>query len=80
MKSGIIKKEKNAVLILAAGYKAYDNSFISIEPFLNIGNILIVERLTPKQIFPFMVHMSTFNNIHLAFFLMQHDIFHSTVS
>ena len=24
---------------------------------------LIVERLTPKQIFPFMVHMSTFNNI-----------------
>ena len=45
MKSRIIKKEKNAVLILAAGYKAYDNSFISHEPFLNIGNTLIIERI-----------------------------------
>ncbi len=41
----IIDKEKNAVLILAAGYKAYDNSFISHEPFLNIGNTLIIERI-----------------------------------
>ena len=53
MKSGILKKEKNAVLILAAGYKAYDNSFISLEPFLNIGNTLIIERIkkncTPKN-------------------------------
>ena len=40
-----IEKEKNAVLILAAGYKAYDNSFISHEPFLNIGNTLIIERI-----------------------------------
>ena len=40
-----IQKEKNAVLILAAGYKAYDNSFISHEPFLNIGNTLIIERI-----------------------------------
>ena len=38
-------KRKNAVLILAAGYKAYDNSFISHEPFLNIGNTLIIERI-----------------------------------
>ncbi len=45
MQSGKIKKEKNAVLILAAGYKAYDNSFISYEPFLNIGNTLIIERI-----------------------------------
>tara|TARA_B100000886_G_scaffold54682_1_gene33564 strand:+ start:31808 stop:33457 length:1650 start_codon:yes stop_codon:yes gene_type:complete len=45
MNSGKIKKEKNAVLILAAGYKAYDNSFISLEPFLNIGNTLIIERI-----------------------------------
>ena len=40
-----IEKEKNAVLILAAGYKAYDDSFISLEPFLNIGNTLIIERI-----------------------------------
>ena len=33
MKSKINEKENNAVLILAAGYKAYDNSFISHEPF-----------------------------------------------
>ena len=45
MNSRIIEKEKNAVLILAAGYKAYDNSFISHEPFLNIGNTLIIERI-----------------------------------
>ena len=30
--------ENNAVLVLAAGYKAYDDSFILHEPFLNIGN------------------------------------------
>ena len=41
----IIKKDINAILILAAGYKAYDNSFISNEPFLNIGNTLIIERI-----------------------------------
>ena len=41
----IIKKENNAVLILAAGYKAYDDSFILYEPFLNIGNTLIIERI-----------------------------------
>ena len=46
----IIQKEKNAVLILAAGYKAYDNSFISEEPFLNIGNTLIIERIKKKCI------------------------------
>ena len=40
-----IEKEKNAVIILAAAYKAYDNSFISSEPFLNIGNTLIIERI-----------------------------------
>ena len=45
MKFRKIEKEKNAVLILAAGYKAYDNSFISHEPFLNIGNTLIIERI-----------------------------------
>ena len=45
MISKIFQKEKNAVLILAAGYKAYDNSFISHEPFLNIGNTLIIERI-----------------------------------
>ena len=45
MKSQINEKEKNAVLILAAGYKAYDDSFISHEPFLNIGNTLIIERI-----------------------------------
>ena len=45
MNSCIIEKEKNAVLILAAGYKAYDNSFISHIPFLNIGNTLIIERI-----------------------------------
>ena len=45
MKFGINKKENDAVLILAAGYKAYDNSFISLEPFLNIGNTLIIERI-----------------------------------
>ncbi len=44
----IIEKEKNAILILAAGYKAYDNSFISHEPFLNIGNTLIIERIKKK--------------------------------
>ena len=41
----IIEKEKNAVLILAAGYKAYDESFTLQEPFLNIGNTLIIERI-----------------------------------
>ena len=41
----IIEKEKTAVLILAAGYKAYDNSFVLEEPFLNIGNTLIIERI-----------------------------------
>ena len=41
----IIDKENNAVLILAAGYKAYDSSFLLNEPFLNIGNTLIVERI-----------------------------------
>ncbi len=40
-----IEKEKSAVLILAAGYKAYDDSFILKEPFLNIGNTLIIERI-----------------------------------
>ena len=45
MKLKIVGKEKTAVLILAAGYKAYDNSFISQEPFLNIGNTLIIERI-----------------------------------
>ena len=45
MRSSIIEKEENAVLILAAGYKAYDNSFISHEPFLNIGNTLIIDRI-----------------------------------
>ena len=53
MNSCIIEKEKNAVLILAAGYKAYDNSFISHIPFLNIGNTLIIERIkkncTPRN-------------------------------
>ena len=34
----IIEEEKSAVLILAAGYKAYDDSFTLHEPFLNIGN------------------------------------------
>ena len=43
-----IETEKNAVLILAAAYKAYDNSFISSEPFLNIGNTLIIERIKKK--------------------------------
>ena len=54
----IIEKEKNAVLILAAGYKAYDNSFISHEPFLNIGNTLIIERIKKNCIAK--------NNIYLA--------------
>ena len=44
----INEKQKNAVLILAADYKAYDNSFISQEPFLNIGNSLIIERIKKK--------------------------------
>ena len=48
MRSSQIEKEKNAVLILAAGYKAYDHSFISHEPFLNIGNTLIIERIKKK--------------------------------
>ena len=43
-----VEKEKNAVLILAASYKAYDNSFILNEPFLNIGNTLIIERIKKK--------------------------------
>ena len=42
MKSSLLKKEKNAVLILAAGYKAYDNSFISLEPFLKIKFMLLL--------------------------------------
>ena len=54
----IIEKEKNAVLILAAGYKAYDNSFISQEPFLNIGNTLIIERIKKNCI--------SRNNIYVA--------------
>ena len=41
----IIEKEYSAVLILAAGYKAYDDSFILNEPFLNISNTLIIERI-----------------------------------
>ena len=41
----IIEEEKSAVLILAAGYKAYDDSFTLDEPFLNIGNTLIIERI-----------------------------------
>ena len=48
MKNKIVEKEKNAVLILAASYKAYDNSFILNEPFLNIGNTLIIERIKEK--------------------------------
>ncbi len=40
----IIEKEKSAVLILAAGFKAYD-SFTLHQPFLNIGNTLIIERI-----------------------------------
>ena len=40
-----MNKERNAVLILAASYKAYDSSFILSEPFLNIGNTLIIERI-----------------------------------
>ena len=38
-------KNINAILILAAGYKAYDDTFRLSEPFLNIGNTLIVERI-----------------------------------
>ena len=53
-----IEKEKIAVLILAAAYKAYDNSFISSEPFLNIGNTLIIERIKKKCI--------SKNNIYIA--------------
>ena len=53
-----IETEKNAVLILAAAYKAYDNSFISSEPFLNIGNTLIIERIKKKCI--------PKNNIYIA--------------
>ena len=40
-----IKRGKNAILVLAAGYKAYDNSFKLNEPFLNIGNTLIIEKI-----------------------------------
>ena len=40
-----IEKRKNAILVLAAGYKAYDNSFKLNEPFLNIGNTLIIEKI-----------------------------------
>ncbi len=58
MKYRKIEKEKNAVLILAAGYKAYDNSFISHEPFLNIGNTLIIERIKKS--------CSTANKIYIA--------------
>ncbi len=53
-----IEKEKNAVLILAAAYKAYDISFISSEPFLNIGNTLIIERIKKNCI--------SKNNIYIA--------------
>ena len=35
----------NAILILAAGYKVYDESFNLLEPFLNIGNTLMIERI-----------------------------------
>ena len=52
------EKEKNAVLILAAAYKAYDNSFISSEPFLNIGNTLIIERIKKN--------CTSKNNIYIA--------------
>ncbi len=41
----ISKKENSAILILAAAYKAYDDSFTLHEPFLNIGNTLIIERI-----------------------------------
>ena len=41
----IEEEKKIAVLILAASYKAYDDSFILNEPFLNIGNTLIIERI-----------------------------------
>lgn len=35
----------NAILILAAGYRVYNESFNLKEPFLNIGNTLIIERI-----------------------------------
>tara|TARA_B100000886_G_scaffold206322_1_gene142582 strand:+ start:91 stop:1740 length:1650 start_codon:yes stop_codon:yes gene_type:complete len=53
-----IEKEKNAVLILAASYKAYDNSFILPEPFLNISNTLIIERIRKN--------CTSKNNIYIA--------------
>ena len=56
-----IEKEKNAVLILAAAYKAYDNSFISSEPFLNIGNTLIIERIKKKFISKNIIYIAVNN-------------------
>ena len=53
-----IEKEKSAILILAAGYKAYDHSFTLHEPFLNIGNTLIIERIKKNFI--------SKNNIYIA--------------
>ena len=57
----IIQKEKNALLILAAGYKAYDNSFISHEPFLNIGNTLIIERIKKNCNFKSRIYIAVNN-------------------
>ena len=34
-----------AILILAAGYRVYDESFNLYEPFLNIGNTLMIDRI-----------------------------------
>ncbi len=51
-------EKKNAVLILAVAYKACDNSLISSEPFFNIGNTLINERIKKNCI--------SKNNIYIA--------------
>ena len=56
-----IKEENNAVLILAAGYKAYDNSFISQEPFLNIGNTLIIDRIKKNCIYKNKIYIAVNN-------------------
>ena len=53
-----IEKENNAVLILSASYKAYDNSFILPEPFLNVSNTLIIERIRKN--------CTSNNNIYIA--------------
>ena len=47
----IIEKEKNAVLILAANCKSYDNSFISHETFLNMGNTLMIKRIKKNCVY-----------------------------